>query len=132
MQKSALRCILGESYNSYEDALKKLGLVTLVERREQMCLKFAKECLKLEKMKTLFPRNESSHSMIKRNPEFYKVVKTQTERFRKSAIPSMIRMLNSYQKRKNDTLKKIATMPVNNEDIAKKSTKSRLFEIMLT
>ena len=83
-------------------------------------------------MKMLFPRNESSHSMIKRNPEFYKVVKTQTERFRKSAIPSMIRMLNSYQKRKNDTLKKIATMPVNNEDIAKKSTKSRLFEIMLT
>ena len=97
VQKSALRCILGESYNGYEDALKKLGLVTLEERREQMCLKFAKECLKLDKMKILFPRNESSHSMLKRNPEFYKVVKSQTERFRKSAIPSMIRMLNSYQ-----------------------------------
>ena len=78
MQKSALRCILGESYNSYEDALKKLGLVTLVERREQMCLKFAKECLKLDKMKMLFPRNESSHSILKRNPEFYKVVSAQT------------------------------------------------------
>merc|ERR1712074_74924 len=98
----------------YEDALKKLGLVTLEERRKQMCLKFAKECLKLDKMKMLFHRNESSHSMLKRNPEFYKVVKTQTERFRKSAIPTMIRMLNSCQKRKNEILKRINTMPVKN------------------
>ena len=29
-----------------------------------------------------------------RGSEFYKVVKAQTERFRKSAIPSMIKMLN--------------------------------------
>ena len=49
IQKSAVRVILGNNYNNYEDALKKIGLVTLEERREQMCLKFAKECLKLEK-----------------------------------------------------------------------------------
>ena len=54
VQKSAVRVILGNNYNNYEDALKKIGLVTLEERREQMCLKFAKECLKLEKMKKLF------------------------------------------------------------------------------
>ena len=107
VQKSAVRVILGNNYNNYEDALKKIGLVTLEERREQMCLKFAKECLKLEKMKKLFPKNESSHLMEKRCPEFYQVVKTQTERFRKSAIPSMIRMLNSYQKKKFETIKKI-------------------------
>ena len=46
MQKSALRCILGDSYTGYKDALEKLSLE---ERREQMCLKFAKQCLKLEK-----------------------------------------------------------------------------------
>ena len=84
MQKSALRCILGDSYISYEDALKKLRLVTLEERREQMSLKFAKQCLKIEKMKQLFPKNESQHLMEKRSPEFYKVVRIQTERFRKS------------------------------------------------
>ena len=113
-RKSAVRVILGNNYNNYEDALKKIGLVTLEERREQMCLKFAKECLKLEKMKKLFPKNESNHLMQKRCPEFYQVVKAQTERFRKSAIPSMIRMLNSYQKKRFETLKKIDIMPVNN------------------
>ena len=38
--------------------------------------------------------------MTKRNTEFYKVVKANTERFRKSAVPSMIRQLNDYQKKK--------------------------------
>ena len=114
VQKSAVRIILGDSYNNYEDALKKIGLVTLEERREKMCLKFAKECLKLEKMKKLFPKNQSNHLMDKRCPEFYQVVKAQTERYRKSAIPSMIRMLNSYRKKKFEILKKIDIMPVNN------------------
>ena len=44
---------------------------------------------------------------------FYKVVRAQTERFRKSAIPSMIKMLNDCQKRKKDTFKKLDAMPVN-------------------
>ena len=53
--------------------------------------------------------------MIKRCVEFYKVVRAKTERFDKSAIPSMVRMLNGYQRRKNETFKKIvgSTMPVN-------------------
>ena len=55
VQKLALRCILGDNYKSYEDSLKNLGLVTLEEKREQMCIKFAKGCLKLENMKKLFP-----------------------------------------------------------------------------
>ena len=114
VQKSALRCILGDSYKGYENALEKLKLVTLEERREQMCLKFAKQCLKLDKMKKLFPKNQSSHTMLKRCPEYYKVIKTQTERFRKSAIPSMIKLLNNCQKKKRDTFKKLDNaVPVN-------------------
>ena len=113
VQKSAVRCILKESYKGYEDALEKLGLVTLNERRDQMCLKFAKQCLKLDKMKSFFPRNYKGHSMEIRGSEFYKVVRAQTERFRKSAIPSMIKMLNDCQKRKKDTFKKLDAMPVN-------------------
>ena len=48
-----------------------------------------------------------------RGSEFYKVAKAQTERFRKSAIPSMITMLNDFQKRKKEKFKKLDTMPVN-------------------
>ena len=115
VQKSAVRCILGEEYSGYENALGKLGLVTLEKRREQMCLKFAKQCLKLKKMEGLFPKNSSEHSMVKRNTEFFKVVKANTERFRKSAVPSLIRQLNDYQKKKKDILSKVdaLSMPVN-------------------
>ena len=44
-QKSALRCILGDSYRGYKDALRKLGLMTLEERRKQMCFKLCKTML---------------------------------------------------------------------------------------
>ena len=37
--------------------------------------------------------------------EFYRNVKAKTERFRKSAIPSMIKMLNDCHKRKGRHLK---------------------------
>ena len=113
VQKSAVRCILGINYKGYEDALEKLRLVTLEERREQMCLKFAKQCLKLDKFKLLFPRYQSSHVMQKRFPEYYKIVRAQTERFKKSAIPSMLRMLNECQREKRDTYRKLDAMPVN-------------------
>ena len=69
-------------------------MVTLEKRREQMCLKFVEQCLKLKKMNGLFPKKKSDHSMSKRNTEFYRVVKANTERLRKSAVPSMLRQLN--------------------------------------
>ena len=64
-----------------------------------MCLKFAKQCLKLDKMKGLFPKNKSFHTMQKRSPEHYKVVKAQTERFGNSAIPTLV--LKHYQAKKS-------------------------------
>ena len=113
IQKSALRCILGNEYKSYEEALKKMGLVTLDKRREQMCLKFAKESLKLNKMMNVFPRNKSIHSMEKRSSDFYRIEKTKTERFKRSAIPFMKKMLNDYQMKKKVTFAKLDSMPVN-------------------
>ena len=51
IQKSAVKCIVGQSYMTYEDALAKLGLQSLEKRREAreaMCFKFAKQCLMSE------------------------------------------------------------------------------------
>ena len=82
--------------------------------RDKMCLKFAKQCLKLSKMKDLFPKNESDHSMTKRNTDAYKVVRASTERFRKSAIPSMVKLLNEHEAKKQKQFKKLSSiMPVN-------------------
>ena len=114
VQKSAVKLILGDRYVSYNNALKILGLETLDKRRDKMCLKFAKQCLKLNKMKDLFSKNESDHSMTKRNTNAFKVVRASTERFQKSAIPSMVKLLNQNEAMKQKQFKELSTnMPVN-------------------
>ena len=113
VQKSAVKLILGDRYVSYNNALKILGLETLDKRRDKMCLKFAKQCLKLNKMKDLFSKNESDHSMTKRNTNAFKVVRASTERFQKSAIPSMVKLLNENEAMKQKQFKELsANMPV--------------------
>ena len=57
VQKSAMKIILKEEYLSYEQALEKLMLCKLSERREKMCLKFAKNCTKNDLTSDLFPLN---------------------------------------------------------------------------
>ena len=114
VQKSAVKCILGRNYQSYEEGLERLGLETLERRRDQMCLKFAKQCLKIDKMKKFFGKNYTEHSMMKRDSNAFKVVRAQTERYRKSAIPFMIRMLNSCESEKRKLLKQLdPPVPVN-------------------
>ena len=114
IQKSAMKIILGDRYLSYEEALEQLGLETLEKRRDQMCLKISKQCLKLEKMRGLFPRRQSEHLMEKRSSDVFNSVISHTERFRRSAIPFMIRRLNSCQSEKKKLLKKLVSfVPVN-------------------
>ena len=112
VQKCALRVISGKRYTNYKDALKKLNIDSLEERRKSLCLKFAKNCLKVDKLKKMFPKSSTKHTMSKRNFECYNVNKTMTERYMNSAIPQMQRMLNICQKKKFETLKQLS-MPVN-------------------
>ena len=49
IQKTALKIIMQEEYISSENALNKLDLGNLVDRRESLCLQFAKTCLKMTK-----------------------------------------------------------------------------------
>ena len=57
VQKSALKVILGKRYTTYSDALKRLNIESLEDKRKSLCLKFAKKCLRIEKLKKLFPKN---------------------------------------------------------------------------
>ena len=57
VQKVACKIILHDNYLSYEEALEDLNLQSLSERRQLLCLKFAKKCLKHEKAKDMFPLN---------------------------------------------------------------------------
>ena len=115
VQKSALKIILGDKYVSYENALKVLKLQSLKERREELCLKFARKCLEVPKFEKMFPRNHNDHDMEMRGSEFFKVKRGLTERLRRSAIPHMQRLLNDHQKKRRDICRKITSYkPVNN------------------
>ena len=50
--------MLGKRYKDYESALVLVDLENLSERREQLCLKFAKKCLENKKTENLFPLNK--------------------------------------------------------------------------
>ena len=62
-------------------------------------LKFAKNCLKNEKMKKLFPLASKNHNMDTRSKEKFKVNKAHSERYRKSAIPFLQNLLNQEAKK---------------------------------
>ena len=94
IQKSALRIILQESYSTYENALNFLEIETLYDRREALCLSFAKKCLTNEKMKEFFQPNKKIHPMKTRFEEEFEINQANTERLRNSPIIYMQRLLN--------------------------------------
>ena len=54
-QKCFVKLILKNKYKTYEDGLLQLNLQTLEQRRRDLSLKFANDCLKQDKFKSLFP-----------------------------------------------------------------------------
>ena len=70
IQKSALRIILGNKYQSYKEALGSLGLETLTNRKEILFRKFAEKCLQVKQMKTIIlMKHEKIHTMTLRKTE---------------------------------------------------------------
>ena len=68
-----------------------------------MVLNFAKRSLKLENSSKLLPLCQPKHVMNKRNPERCVVKTANTERFKRSAIPFLQRLLNEdYIRQKKD------------------------------
>ena len=53
----------------------------------------------------MLPKNKNIHSMKKRNGEKFVVKKAFTERYRRSAIPNMQRLLNNSENEKIGTFK---------------------------
>ena len=113
VQKAAVRLIMGNKYKGYKEALQYMNLESLKERRTNMALNFAKKSLKLEKFSKLFPLNSAKHLMMKRNHEKYVVKKANTERYKKSAVPFLQRLLNDDYSRQKKDLKSL--LQVNND-----------------
>ena len=104
IQKAAVRVIMGKNYSSYKNGLKELKLETLKNRRELLCIRFAKNCLKNQKMKNMFPLKKNKHTMKKRYERKYQTRKIKTTRLKKSSIPYMTKLLNDEHKKKTEIL----------------------------
>ena len=82
-----------------------MNIQTLDDRREVLCLSFAKKCLKNEKVKSLFPLKKSVHNMKIRKTNKFKTERANTKRYEKSAVPYMRRLLNKEWKNLQESLK---------------------------
>ena len=81
------------SYKSHNDALKKLNIESLEDRRKSLCLKFAKKCLQVENLKKLFLNNLKSHTMLKRGSDKFKVNRSLTTRYSPNAENAKERLM---------------------------------------
>ena len=95
VQKSAFYIILGDSYLSYRNAQKTLGLDSLESRRSQLCLRFGKKAEKHEKHKQWFKFNDQTVNTRQQKMK-YCDVKARLSRFKKSPISFLTNMLNEH------------------------------------
>ena len=94
VQKVALRIILSNEYENYENALTLTGLDTLEQRRRILCKKFAINCTRNSKTSNMFPLNPST--VDTRHHGKYIVQQATTSRLKDFAIPYMQRLLNGW------------------------------------
>jgi len=94
VQKAALKVILRNDYKDYEGSLRLTDLQSLNEGREMTSLRFVKNSLKNANFSKLFPLKNVDHVMSVRNPLKYYINKANTERYKKSTITYLQRLLN--------------------------------------
>ena len=83
-------------------------------RREKLCLKFAKSCLRNEKVADMFPKNEKGHTMDKRQNEKFVIRKARADRLQRSAVMHMQRLLNNEELKNRKIMSAISNIvPVN-------------------
>ena len=98
-QKCFAKLILKKEYHdgqdkAYENALMKLNLQSLEQRRKELCLKFAKDSIKNGILNDILTEKKRKHEMVMRNPETFEVLMSNTDRMRMSSIVYMQNLLN--------------------------------------
>ena len=104
VQKAAVKVILKNKYTNYKEGLKTLNIESLDERRSKLCLKFAKNCLKIDKVKGIFKKKENIHNMQKRRTKIFEEKNAKTKRYKISAIPYLSKLLNEECEKKKHLL----------------------------
>ena len=95
IQKRGLRIILGPEYICYDNALQQCNITTLKERRTSISLKFAKDLYNSGHFKDWLPikvRKKVQYSL--RNSNNFINIRCRTDRYKNSAIPYFVKLLN--------------------------------------
>ena len=98
VKKSATKIILGNNYTGYKNSLLKLDILSLSERREQLCLQFALKCTRNPRAKHMFSENMKIHEILTRKPQKYFVQHANTIKLQNSSIIYMQHLLNKHAK----------------------------------
>ena len=93
VQKTALSIILGDNYISYNVAFSLLDLETLENRREVLCLNFARKEFKKEE-NSLFTKLHNTLD-LRTKPKKVHEYTCRTKRFKKSSLPYLTQLLNN-------------------------------------
>ena len=91
IQKKAFAIILGKGYRSYDNALKVLQQDNLSTRRLKLCKNFAIKCTNNPKHTDMFKPRINNNT---RHKQKYTEPKCSTDRYYKSAVPFLTRLLN--------------------------------------
>ena len=89
--------ILQEEYISYEEALNNTNMKSLRARRMNLITKIAKKALRSERFQEWFSEEEPNFGMVPRSKEskkLLKAVKCRTQRYERSSLPFMTKLLS--------------------------------------
>ena len=92
VQKTVLFVLLENKYISYKAALRKCGLQSLGERRDQLCLNFSKK--KIKKNPSLFDKI-TSKTKTRQKGNLVREYFCKNKRFYMSSLPYLSRLINA-------------------------------------
>ena len=95
VQRCAFHIILGQSYESYDNALDQLNLESLEKRRFSLSLKFALKAERSSKFKSWFKPNPKFGKTRTAQPKYHPTIANH-ERLERSPIAYLTRILNAH------------------------------------
>ena len=98
VQKTALHIILGDSYQSYKEALDMVGLESLEARRHKLSLKFARKAAVHPKHRNWFRLNTNTVN-TRQEKSLYCPVYSNHDRFDRSPLAYLTNLLNDDYKK---------------------------------
>ena len=95
IQKIALKVILDEKYQNYDQACAVMNTQSLEVRRKNLALNFALKCLKSDQHKHLFKQRTSTYYELRKLKAFEEPF-CRTQRYKSSPLPYLTRLLNEH------------------------------------